>query len=492
MENNEDIRDVTDLIDVSDVSSRLEDEDFPPLDVEEAEAELKSEKKGLRPLWRRRRQPRGHEPAIADLSDRFAAFILDSIILFYIYWLTASVYNKIFFRDWLTPIKTGEWHGIVLHAGFLLIAFLYYFISEGIFFATPGKALCRMSVKKTNGTTPGIFSVIFRNILRPIDYLFVGFIALFSMEFSWLNQRIGDRLSRTTVVKRPVYLPSMIRLEETTLASATGRTLAFIVDFVIIILLYISYLLLLSPSMRLMSFWLFLFIPIPWILYYIFLEGLTQTTPGKWIFGYSVFFEDGSTPPLSAIIIRTIIRPLDHNPMGVLCIACSSQKQRPGDLAAGTIVCKSPRKLKGLSGFVAAIILISGIAYLGIQNPRNIMTKDFKVNFVPTWEKFVIPDFSFKKSEPVLSEEERDASKDIGIKVTSFKFASNSPDNVRASKIFSPGETVYLVFELRGFQAVNGKVWIQEDLSVNYPDNTNALKTENIIDYNENAEEGTP
>lgn len=490
MEEIENKKDATDLIDVSDISGSLE-EDFPPLDIDEVEAEPKVKERGLRPLWRRKRQPRGHEAAVADISDRFAAFVIDSTILFYLYWLSGLIYNRIFFRDWFEPIRTSGWHGLVFHAVFLAIFFLYYFISEGIFFATIGKAICRMSVKKRNGATPGIFSIITRTIIRPIDYFLVGFVALFSMEFSWLNQRLGDRLAGTTVVKRPNYLPTSIRLEETSLAPATCRMFAFTFDLILVLFLYFSYLLLLSPTLRLLSLWLTLCLPLPGILYFCLLETFTQTTPGKWLFGYSVFFEDGSSPSFASIFLRTIFRIFDHNPIGALCVACSSQKQRPGDLAAGTIVCKYPRKLKGGIGLIITIVIIIAIGYLGLQNPRNIMTEDFKVNFIAKLEDFKLNlDFLSKDNAPV--EEGVVAEEDIGVKVTNFRFAANKPSELRDSKVFNPGETVYLIFEIHGFKKLRDKAWLQEDLTVNYPDNTVALKSNNIVDYNEPITGDTP
>jgi len=66
-------------------------------------------------------------------------------------------------------------------------------------------------------------------------------------------------------------------------------------------------------------------------------------TLGKWARGMRVVMRDGSTPTLSAYLIRWLLVAVDGPAMaylGLLVIALTRNHQRLGDLAAGTVVVK--------------------------------------------------------------------------------------------------------------------------------------------------------
>lgn len=81
-----------------------------------------------------------------------------------------------------------------------------------------------------------------------------------------------------------------------------------------------------------------LFVP----LYYVLMEWKLGGTLGKLILGMRVVKVDGSDMDLKAAVIRTVLRVVDFLPLfylvGALCVRFTENKQRIGDLAAGTKV----------------------------------------------------------------------------------------------------------------------------------------------------------
>lgn len=76
--------------------------------------------------------------------------------------------------------------------------------------------------------------------------------------------------------------------------------------------------------------------------YYVVLEALTGRTLGKMVMGLEVVRLDGEPYELKACLIRNVLRIVDGLPVfyivGLICVAVTSEKQRLGDLAAGTVV----------------------------------------------------------------------------------------------------------------------------------------------------------
>lgn len=406
---------------------------------------------------------------IASLRERFTAFFFDTLLLFYVYWVYAFVYGRIFLGSWEAKIPTQGWHGLTFHGSFLLIFFLYYFVLEGIFLATIGKFTCWMSVRKKDGEAASLLSTFVRNILRPIDYVLI-IPVIFIMELTKFRQRLGDLFSGTTVVKKFGRVHETYSVTSESLATSTGRTVAMVIDLTLFGLFLGGYILMLSPKAPFLSHCLLILLPLVIITYFMLIEMITETSPGKWIMGYVTCHDNGRRLTISGSLIRTIWRVFDTNPVGLLCIFISSNRQRPGDLAAGTVVIKHKRKAKGLISFAIAIILAAITVYFGLANKTNVFSSKFKINFMPRLE--VIKDLGLDKS-----------SDDGDVVFQNFRFAANEPTDYRTPPTFSAGETVYLVFELKDYTKKDRKVWLQEDLSVTYPDGTIGLKQANIVDY---------
>ncbi len=142
------------------------------------------------------------EPAwqIARLRDRLAATILDSVLLLSVFVLmsmAAVAKGRVVLENLsLTSGRTFEYASVALAA-----SLSYFWICEGLFGATLGKALAGIQVRKESGSRCGLGPSLIRNLLRVVDglglYLFGFIVALFSN----LRQRLGDQAAGTIVVK---------------------------------------------------------------------------------------------------------------------------------------------------------------------------------------------------------------------------------------------------------------------------------------------------
>lgn len=220
-----------------------------------------------------------------------------------------------------------------------------------------------------------------------------------------------------------------------------------------------------------LSKWLLLFSPLVPLLYFLIPETLTETSPGKWLMGYTISHEDGTPLTFSGALIRTILRPFDTNPIGLATLWLSAKKQRMGDIAAETVVTNQGRKWPGLAALVCAIFVASTSLWLGLQNKLNFLSEDFKFNFIPSIEILgAIGGSPSQYTKPAIMH---------------FRLAAGDANTIRTPPVFYPGETIYLIFDFYGYERVNRMVWVQEDLDVRYPDGSIALHQENIIDYHQ-------
>lgn len=405
---------------------------------------------------------------VATLRERFAAFFIDSLFLFYVYWICAIAYGRIFLASWDAAIPLEGWHALAFHGSFLCVCFFYYFLLEGIFLATLGKSICWMSVRKKNGEPASLLGVFVRNLLRFVDYAFIIPVA-FIMELTRYKQRLGDIITGGTVVKKFSHKAKTYSVTPDQLLSATGRTFAAIIDLFIFALFAGGYILLMNPNAPLISRWILLFSPLAFILYFMLIEMISETSPGKWLAGCIICHDNGRRLTISGSLVRTLWLVIDVNPLGALCIFLSSLRQRPGDLAAGTVILKHHRNLRGASSILIAIVLAAATIYPGLMNKDNILSSTFKLNF--------LPNFSFLNN---LKVGEAPAGP---FAVQNFRFAANEPTDFRNPPMFTAGETVFIVFEVKDYTKRERDAWMQEDLSVTYPDGTVGLNQQNIVDF---------
>jgi len=459
----EEPREVTDLIDVSDVAEKFEGE--------AQEEESKSISSIAEPPAEERAQA-GF--MLAALKDRLAAAIIDGIILYCVYWFMMIAYRAIAFGQAEGPVPASGWHGIIFHSVFLVVAFLYFFLFEAIFFASIGKLICRLSIRDATGGQASLSGIFLRNLIRPIDVLlFPLAIGVVILEKTGWHQRLGDLVGRTVVIRKLGAAHRQYALSLDIIASASGRLGAYLIDMLFFVMFIAGYFLLLNPDEPLVSMVLVVAAPAAFFLYFFLPEAFTSTSIGKLISGYVICQEDGTALDTSGAAIRTAARIFDMNIFGFLCVLLSIRKQRPGDVAAGTVLCSVQRQLKGLIGAVVMAIIVVVVFFAGLGNRNNFLSGSFKINFLPAVD-FRMAGFAGVSNKPVAN-----------LTVQQFSFAAGSPEQKRKPSIFEPGEKVYLVFNVDGFQTDNGKAWIQEDLLVRYPDDSIGLKLENVIDFHE-------
>lgn len=469
---NEKPRETTDLIDVRDVAEHYDE--VTPVHKRDP---LHDEPLGVpdEPLT----QVGGLELAL--LKSRFAAFLLDALILYIVYWLMMIIYRGIALEQAAGPVPIVGIHGLIFHGLAVLIFFLYFFLCEVVLYGTPGKLLCRLRVRSSNGGRPSIGSILMRNILRPVDLvLFPLLISAALMEWTRHHQRLGDLIGRTIVIVTRSATTAHAPVTISMLPGAIARIIAFSIDLTLFLIFAIGYLMILSPKEPLMSMMLVVYAPVFGIFFFMLPEAFMSTSVGKWIFGYYVLGEDGTPIGVPRAFVRTLFLPIDITPFGFAATLFSPRHQRIGDNAAGTVVARRPRKIQHLIGVAAVVAAVALFVYAGMSNRDNFMSDSFEVNFLPA-----------------LDVSDAGAVTPSGrprgiISITSFQFAGDSPDKIRRPAIFKPGETVYLVFAVMGGSEKDDMVWLQEDLTVRYPDGSTGLSLDNIIDFHQKVDQPGP
>lgn len=136
------------------------------------------------------------------LGDRLIAVILDSIFVAALLLVSAA------FVLWKWPkiIETTPRMLLILSAagGALLIAFIYYWLQEGAFGATMGKAIIGLRVVLQDGTVPGLGSSAIRNAFRLVDGLPLYMPGFFVAAFTRGRRRMGDFAAKTYVLEHAV------------------------------------------------------------------------------------------------------------------------------------------------------------------------------------------------------------------------------------------------------------------------------------------------
>lgn len=139
------------------------------------------------------------EYELAPLRDRIIAYILDLLIMTGIYILALFLFMMI------SKGKNMELFFFL----FVLPMFLFYSLLFEIFNngRSLGKAALNIKVVKITGQEPSLNDYITRWVFRMIDiYFSLGALASFLISSSDKNQRLGDILANTTIIKyKPNY-----------------------------------------------------------------------------------------------------------------------------------------------------------------------------------------------------------------------------------------------------------------------------------------------
>ncbi|MGZ4778405.1 MAG: RDD family protein [Thermoanaerobaculia bacterium] len=133
----------------------------------------------------------------ARLGDRFIAVVLDMVFLAAILLFVGAVLWSEHERFPLTNmgmIAVGS-------AIAFVIAFLYYFLLEGAFGATLGKAIIGVRVATMSGRRGGFRASAIRNAIRVVEGLPLYIPGFFVALFSKARRRIGDIAAQTVVLE---------------------------------------------------------------------------------------------------------------------------------------------------------------------------------------------------------------------------------------------------------------------------------------------------
>ncbi|HUS58218.1 MAG TPA: RDD family protein [Planctomycetota bacterium] len=81
-----------------------------------------------------------------------------------------------------------------------------------------------------------------------------------------------------------------------------------------------------------------------WVLYFVLLEKQAGQTFGKWMLGIAVVTTDLKPPRLKHVLIRNLVRLIEPAIVGLVVALNLKTAQRIGDVFAGTLVIRVPRK----------------------------------------------------------------------------------------------------------------------------------------------------
>ncbi|MFY0602210.1 MAG: RDD family protein [Cyclobacteriaceae bacterium] len=129
---------------------------------------------------------------LASLGDRIVAYLIDALILG-AYFIVAIILGLS-----LSPNEDQQWVLIIFYLPAMFYSLFFEVWGNG---QSPGKKARNIKVVKLNGGSPEFVNYLLRWILRPIDILLYGAIAIVSIIITKNGQRVGDLAAGTTVVK---------------------------------------------------------------------------------------------------------------------------------------------------------------------------------------------------------------------------------------------------------------------------------------------------
>jgi uncharacterized RDD family membrane protein YckC len=146
---------------------------------------------------------------VATLGDRLLAFVLDSAFLFGAF----AIVDAWAFMRWgvadATELKLSLASLIVAEFLNIAILFVYFWLLEAGFGATPGKAMVGIRVVRTNDT-PALKAFAIRNVLRLVDGLGFYLVGAAVAGCSPIHRRVGDICAGTAVIEEDFGYPVKI------------------------------------------------------------------------------------------------------------------------------------------------------------------------------------------------------------------------------------------------------------------------------------------
>lgn len=126
------------------------------------------------------------------IGQRVLAFIVDSIIMGIVWGVLVGI-----------GFALGDIATLVMMVVGLAVAVVYGFLLEGLYGYTPGKYLLGLVVVKSDGSDCTIGASVIRNLAWIVDSLpTFNLVAMVAILLTDENQRVGDLVADTVVVKR--------------------------------------------------------------------------------------------------------------------------------------------------------------------------------------------------------------------------------------------------------------------------------------------------
>jgi len=132
--------------------------------------------------------PAQAEMQYVGVGPRFLAVLIDAIIIGVVGAILGFIFQN-------SPGLSGGVAG--------LLALAYFIVLEATQGATLGKMALGLRVTRTDGAPISWTESLIRNLLRIIDGLFAYLVGAILIWTSPLKQRLGDRVAKTVVVRRP-------------------------------------------------------------------------------------------------------------------------------------------------------------------------------------------------------------------------------------------------------------------------------------------------
>lgn len=124
---------------------------------------------------------------LAGLGDRILAFLIDGAIIASYMMLMVVVFADV-----------SEIALLVLGLPVMFYSLTFETLSNG---QSPGKKALNIRVVRLNGGSPNFANYLLRWLIRPIDIMINGAVAIVSIILTQNGQRLGDLVAGTTVVK---------------------------------------------------------------------------------------------------------------------------------------------------------------------------------------------------------------------------------------------------------------------------------------------------
>lgn len=141
------------------------------------------------------------ELAYVGIGRRAVALILDSIVLFTAFWAIGYVIGALTGGLVAGGFDLTGAPALVAMVAWFAIGFGYFIVLEARSGQTLGKRLTGLRVVNEDGTPITMSTSIVRNGLRIIDGLMVYAVGAVSIAISGKNQRLGDHVANTVVVR---------------------------------------------------------------------------------------------------------------------------------------------------------------------------------------------------------------------------------------------------------------------------------------------------